>query len=278
MTERRPVLRGAAKPTLMLLASAILLFPFYWMFLTALKPETDIFAYPPELFPRNLAPGRFVAALWETDVVLWLTNTAIVAGLSTLCVLPVAMLTAYGLARHRGRRVSVTALVIVVTQMMPPMLLLVPYFILFREFGLMDGYAGLVLANFAWGLPVTAWLMKAAFEAVPVDLEEAALVDGCTWFGAIVRIALPLALPGLAAAGVFAFIAAWDEYFFARTLVSDSRYWVVAVGLGSFTSDYSTSWQKIMAVATFSTLPPAILFLFVQRAFIANMAAGSVKG
>ena len=104
------------------------------------------------------------------------------------------------------------------------------------------------------------------------------MIDGCGRFGAIIRIAVPLAAPGIAAAGVFAFISAWDEYFFARTLISNSDHWLVSVGLGSFTGDYSTSWQHVMAVATISTLPPAILFIMVQRAFIANLAQGGVKG
>jgi len=135
-----------------------------------------------------------------------------------------------------------------------------------------------VLANFAWTLPVAAWLMKSAFDSLPPELEEAALIDGCGRMGAVMRIAVPLALPGIAAAAIFAFISAWDEYFFARTLISDSTLWLVSVGLGSFTGDYTTSWQHVMAVATVSTVPPAILFIMVQRAFVANLAQGSVKG
>ena len=132
--------------------------------------------------------------------------------------------------------------------------------------------------HFGTSLPVSAWLMKSAFQSVPADLESAALVDGCSRLGAFFRIAVPLALPGIAATTVFAFISAWDEYLFARTFVSNSIYWVVSVGLGSFTGDYSTSWQQIMAVATLSTLPPAILFLFVQRAFVDGIASGGLKG
>jgi multiple sugar transport system permease protein len=210
--------------------------------------------------------------------VRWLLNTGFIAGTTTLIVLPIAALTAYALARQTGRVVSLTALLIVVTQMMPPALLLVPYFVMFRELGLLDTYTALIVANVAWAAPVSAWLMKSAFQSVPADLENAALVDGCSRLGAFFRIAVPLAMPGIAATTVFAFISAWDEYLFARTFVSNSIYWVVSVGLGSFTGDYSTSWQQIMAVATLSTLPPAILFLFVQRAFVDGIASGGLKG
>jgi multiple sugar transport system permease protein len=256
----------------------VAMFPFYWMVLTALRKESAVFAYPPNLLPTDLAPQLFFSIFTRTAVFQWLRNTVTVAGLSTLAVVPVAILAAHTLSRLRGRAVSMAALLILVTQMMPPVLLLVPYFIIFRELGLLDGLGGLILANFAWAIPVTAWLMKSAFDSVPPELEEAALVDGCGRTGALFRIAVPLAMPGLAAAAVFAFIAAWDEYFFARTLISNSAYWVVSVGLGSFTSDYSTSWQQIMAVATTSTLPPVILFLFVQKAFVESLAAGGLKG
>jgi len=260
------------------LAAAVILFPFYWMVVAAFREEAALLAYPPQIWPTNLSPELFWRVFSTTNVGLWLRNTAIVAGTATLAVVPIGVLTAYALSRFRGRGVSLAALLIVVTQMMPAVLLLVPYFIIFRELGLLDGLLGLILANFAWTLPVTAWLMRSAFDGVPAELEEAAMVDGCSRLGALWRVAVPLAMPGLVASAVFAFISSWDEYFFARTLISDSANWVVSVGLGSFSGDYATSWQKVMAVATISTLPPAILFLFVQRAFVENAAAGGVKG
>jgi multiple sugar transport system permease protein len=261
-----------------LLVALALLFPFYWMVITALQGEAAVMAFPPRLWPQEIDLWAFLGVFGATKVGRWLMNTVIVAGLATAVVVPIAVLTAYALSRFRNRAVSATAVLIVVTQMMPPVLLLVPYFILFRELGLLNGLVGLILANIAWTLPVSAWLMKAAFDAVPHELEEAAMIDGSSRFGAILRIAVPLAAPGIAASAVFAFISAWDEYFFARTLISNSDYWLVSVGLGSFTGDYSTSWQHVMAVATISTLPPAILFVLVQRAFIANLAQGGVKG
>lgn len=275
------VAKGNASWKLAALATAvtiILLFPAYWMVLTALQGNSAIFAYPPRIWPTALSTDALLTMFSATDVGRWLLNTTIVAGVSTALVSPVAAITAYALSRFRGRIVSLSALLIVVSQMMPPVLLLVPYFILFRELGLLDGLVGLILANFAWALPVSAWLMKSAFDAVPSELEEAALIDGCSRLSAIGRIAIPLAMPGIAASAVFAFLSAWDEYFFARTLIADSSKWVVAVGFGSFVGDYSISWQHVMAVATISTLPPAILFMLVQRAFVSNLAAGAVKG
>jgi multiple sugar transport system permease protein len=259
-------------------ATAVILFPAYWMVLTALQGDSAIFAYPPRIWPTALSLDALKTMFSATDVGRWLLNTTIVAGVSTALVSPVAAFTAYALSRLRGRIVSLSALLIVVSQMMPPVLLLVPYFMLFRQFGLLDGLLGLILANFAWALPVSAWLMKSAFDSVPTELEEAALIDGCSRFSAIWRIAIPLAMPGITASAVFAFLSAWDEYFFARTLIADSSKWVVAVGLGSFVGDYSVSWQHVMAVATISTLPPAILFMLVQRAFVNNLSAGAVKG
>lgn len=275
---QRSVRRAYAWSAIGVTVVLVALFPFYWMVLTALRAETSVFAYPPKLLPSDLAPHLLFQVFTRTDIGLWLKNTVIVAGVATALVAPVAMLAAYALSRFRHSAVSGAALLIVVTQMMPPVLLLVPYFIIFRELGLLDGLVGLILANVAWTLPVTTWLMKSAFDAVPSELEEAALVDGSTRMGAILRVAAPLAMPGIAAAVVFAFITSWDEFFFARTLISNNAYWVVSVGLGSFAGDHSTSWQQIMAVATFTTLPPALLFIFVQKAFVENMAAGGLKG
>lgn len=261
-----------------LLLSALILVPFYWMATTALQGEAAVFQYPPRLWPARIDLVGFFGVFAATSVGRWLWNTTVLAGLATAIVVPVAAFSAYALSRFRGRAVSGAAVLIVITQMMPPVLLLVPYFIIFRELGLLDGLAGLVLANVAWALPVSAWLMRSSFDNVPLELEEAALIDGCGRVGAILRVAIPLALPGIAAVAVFAFISAWDEYFFARTLISDSSKWMISVGLASFTGDYVTSWQHVMAVATVSTLPPALLFILVQRAFVANLAAGGVKG
>jgi multiple sugar transport system permease protein len=270
--------RGPLATAVALVVAIVVLFPFYWMFLTSIRAESSVFAYPPKIAPTDLAPALFLKVFSQTAVLTWLRNTILVAGIATLAVAPVATLTAYALSRFKGRTISLTALLIVVTQMMPPVLLLVPYFIIFRDLGLLDGLGGLILANFAWTLPVTAWLMKAAFDSVPREIEEAALVDGCNWFTTILRVSVPLAMPGLVASSIFAFISSWDEYFFARTLISSSTNWVISVGLGSFAGDYSVSWQQIMAVAVVSTLPPAILFLLIQRAFVANMSAGGLKG
>lgn len=263
---------------LVLAATLPLLFPFYWMLTTAVRPEAAILGWPPKLLPTGLDPLLFFDVFHRTAVLRWMSNTMIVAGSAVVLVAPVAILAAYGVSRYSGGRVSLVSLLLVATQMMPPVLLIVPYFIIFREMGLLDGLAGLMLANFAWTLPVTAWLMKSAFDAVPVELEEAAMVDGCTRHGAVFRVAVPLAMPGLVASSVYAFVAAWDEYFFARTLIADSRHWVISVGLGSFTSDHSTSWQQIMAVATISTIPPVLMFIIAQRAFVGNLTAGGVKG
>lgn len=278
MTEPRADLAAWRRLAVTLAIALALLFPFYWMVITALQGEAAVMAFPPRLWPQEVNLPAFFDVFRATKVGRWLLNTLIVAGVATAVVVPVAALTAYALSRFRNRAVTATAILIVVTQMMPPVLLLVPYFILFRELGLLNGLGGLILANIAWTLPVSAWLMKAAFDGVPHELEEAAMIDGCSRFGAIVRVAIPIAAPGIAAAAVFAFISAWDEYFFARTLISNSEYWLVSVGLGSFTGDYSTSWQHVMGVALVSTLPPAILFILVQRAFIANLAQGGVKG
>jgi multiple sugar transport system permease protein len=162
--------------------------------------------------------------------------------------------------------------------MMPPLVLIIPLYTIFIGMGLTDTLFGLVLGNFAFSLPVVMWMMKSIFDSIPIEIEEAARVDGASWLYILVRITLPIALPGLVATGIFTFLNGWDEFMFARTIVSSADKWVGTVGLASFIGVYVTAWDQILAAATIFTLPPVILFLLVQKYFIAGLGAGAVKG
>ena len=256
----------------------MVLFPFYWMVLTSFRGEAAAFAYPPNVLPTDLVPEAFFNVFAKTAALTWLRNSVVVSLASTVLSIAVAALGAYALSRYRRRGVGLAAFAVLVTQMMPPLLLLVPLFTLFRVAGLIDRLEGLVVANFAWSLPMCVWMMKAAFDTVPLEVEEAALVDGCSRLGTLARVVIPIAMPGIAAATVFAFLQSWDEFIFARTFVSTMSSWVAAVGLASFQGEYVTPWQTVMAAATLFTVPPVALFLLVQRAFVSGIATGAIKG
>jgi multiple sugar transport system permease protein len=259
-----------------LLASVV--FPFFWMVKTSIETGRSLFSYPPHLLPAITSIEGYRTVLEQTPVGLWLWNSFIVASVSTLLALTAGVSGAYGLSRFRYRGKRMLALVILTTQMMPPLVLIIPIYTIFIQLGLIDNLFGLILGNFAFSLPVVIWMMKSIFDSIPFEIEEAARIDGASWFCVLTRITVPIALTGLIATGIFTFLAGWDEFMLARTIVTSTSKWVGAVGLASFIGAYVTPWDQILAAATIFTLPPVLLFLAVQKYFIAGLGAGGVKG
>lgn len=281
MAELRKLKRSlweAAFYASMLSLLVAVVFPFYWMVKTSMDTGSGLFAYPPRFLPGSFALEGYKAVMRETPIGLWLWNSFVVATGSTLLALAAGISGAYGLSRFRYRAKEPLALVILTTQMMPPLVLIIPLYTIFIGLGLTDTLFGLVLGNFAFALPVVMWMMKSIFDSIPIEIEEAARVDGASWPYILVRITMPIALPGLVATGIFTFLNGWDEFMFARTIVSSADKWVGTVGLASFIGVYVTAWDQILAAATIFTLPPVILFLLVQKYFIAGLGAGAVKG
>jgi multiple sugar transport system permease protein len=261
---------------LLLIAIAVAL-PFYWMVKTSFETGTGLFSYPPHLFPKAPSTEGYRTVLRDTSIGLWLWNSFVVSAGSTLMALVAGVSGAYGLSRFRYRGKSALALVILTTQMMPPLVLIIPIYTIFIKLGLTDTLFGLMLGNFAFSLPVVIWMMKSIFDSIPFEIEEAARVDGASWPYILAFVTLPIALPGLVATGIFTFLNGWDEFMFARTIVTSVDKWVGTVGLASFIGSYVTPWDQILSAATIFTVPPVILFLLVQRYFIAGLGAGAVK-
>ena len=257
---------------------AAVVFPFYWMVKTSMDTGAGLFAYPPRFLPGSYAMRGYESVLRDSPIGRWMWNSFIVSAGSTLLALLAGVSGAYGLSRFRYRGKSTLALVVLTTQMMPPLVLIIPIYTIFIGLGLNDTLLGIVLGNFAFSLPVVMWMMKGIFDAVPVEIEEAARVDGASWPYILVHVTLPIALPGLVATGIFTFLNGWDEFMFARTIVSSAEKWVGTVGLASFIGVYVTAWDEILAAATLFTIPPIVLFLLVQKYFIAGLGAGAVKG
>jgi multiple sugar transport system permease protein len=261
---------------LMLLAAVV--FPFYWMIKTSMDSGRGLFAYPPNFLPDAYDLHGYREVFRNTAIGRWLWNSFIVAAGSTGLALVAGVSGAYGLSRFRYRGKTTLALVILTTQMMPPLVLIIPIYAIFIGLGLTDSLLGLVLGNFAFSLPVVIWMMKSIFDSIPVEIEEAARVDGASWTTIMVRVTLPIALPGLVAVSIYTFIQGWDEFLFARTIVTAAENWVGSVGLASFIGIHVTPWDQILAAATIFTIPPVVLFLLVQRHFMAGLGAGAVKG
>lgn len=252
-------------------------FPLYWMFVQALQPDTERYAYPPSLLPQEPSLEGFIAAIGGQDVLLWIGNTFFIASISAVLVLIIGAWGAYAISRFQTRGVTAAAFLILATQMIPPVVLMIPLYRAFVSWGLVGGLESLVIANFIFNLPIAVWMLKSVFDSVPIEIEEAARVDGCNRFTVLLRVTLPLALPGVLATGIFAFISAWEEYLLARVLISDPAKWVGSIGIASFFGEFGTPWNQVMATSLIFAIPPIILFLIVQKRFVEGMSGG-LKG
>ncbi|WP_051440533.1 carbohydrate ABC transporter permease [Ensifer aridi] len=261
----------------LLSACAIVVFPVYWMVLASLQTTEEVFAFPPR-FISSLRLDNYLAVLRETDLLLWLRNTLFVAVVSTVLALVIGTPAAFALSRFRYRGRTFFSLAVLTTQMIPPLVLIIPLFQIFIYFGITDSLVGLIVGNFTFALPVVVWMLKAMFDGVPQEIEQAARIDGASWFQIMVQVTGPLVLPGIAATTVYAFLDAWDEYMLARTVISSPENWVGSIGIASFVGQYLTPLNLVMAASVLFSLPPILLFLLIQKQFVAGLSAGAVKG
>ena len=262
-----------------LLLCTVGVFPFYWMFVTSIRPSTEVFEFPPRILPSSDSVFTpYLALFEETDIALWIWNSMAVSIATAFIASLFGAMAAYVLSRFRFPGRESTQVTFLVTQMCPAILLALPMFVLFLHFGLLDSLFGLSLAYLAFLIPVAAALLKAFFDAIPVELEEASLIDGASRIGTLFRVTLPLSLPGVASTFLFCFIISWDEFLFARMFIRQPENWTVSLGLASFSGEYVTPWDQVMAAATIITLPAALIFLALQRYLVRGLTAGGVKG
>ena len=262
---------------LTLAGAGLAIFPYYWMIVSSLAPKS-MFEWPPHLLPATVSFAAYLKVFAERPVGRWIANTSTVAVATSFFCTIVAVNAGYALSRFRGRLLSGFGILILVSQMLPAALIAVPLYIVYRQLGLYNSLIGLALGDTVFVLPLATWLMKGFFDGIPADLEQQAEVDGCTRLGAFYRITLPLALPGVIVVVVFSFMAGWDEFFLARTLISSQSNWVLSVGLTSFISQYTIAWDEMMAAAAVFALPAAFFFLIVQRYLVDGLTGGAVKG
>jgi len=268
----------AIRIALILILLSVASFPIYWMVVTSLTSSANLFADTPQMLPDLVQGFNYADAIKKTDILIWLKNSAIVAvGTMVLSIL-LAILPAYALSRFRFRGKGALGFMLFTTQMLPEAMLVVPLFAIFANLALLNTLGGLILANTAFTVPVITWILKGAIDGVPLEIEEAARIDGCSRIGILLTIVVPLVSPTLAAAAVIGFFHGWNEYVFAQTLVSSQALRTASVGLAGFVGELSTPIHTVMAIGVMYTMPAVLFYLMVQRHVVTGMTAGSVKG
>jgi multiple sugar transport system permease protein len=197
---------------------------------------------------------------------------------TTVASIALSVFPAYALSRFRFRGKAALGFGLFTTQMLPEAMLVVPLYAIFAKLALLNSLGGLILANTAFTVPVVVWILKGAIDGVPLEIEEAARVDGCTRLGIVMSVVIPLIAPTLAAASVIAFFHGWNEYVFAQTFITEDRLHTASVGLAGFVGELSTPIHSVMAVGFIYTLPAVAFYLMVQKHVVAGMTAGGVKG
>ncbi|MFD2474616.1 carbohydrate ABC transporter permease [Amycolatopsis silviterrae] len=260
------------------LVALLFLFPTYWMFTTSLKTPGDVLSPKYDLIPTSATLSNFASALTKPGFVTYLSNSLIVTLGAVVAALIVGVLAAIPLARFRFRGRKGFLLLILVAQLAPLSALFIPMYLLMRDIGLLNTLPSLLLVYFATSLPFTVWMLYGFVNGIPYDLEEAAMIDGCSRVGAFRRVTLPLLGPGLVTTSVFSFITAWNEFLFALVFMRDQSKQTLPVWLSSFKTAFSIDWGGVMAASVIYAIPAVIFFLIVQRKLVSGMTAGAVKG
>jgi multiple sugar transport system permease protein len=255
----------------------VLIFPYAVMLLTSLKSKDTVYSIPPTLLPEEWVFTNYLDIWTVVPLRHYITNSILLASGSTLLALICAIPAAYALARMRfsGRRIYLYA--VIATQIFSPIVLLVGLFREMRWFGLLDSLWALVLINGAFFQAFAIWILSGYFASIPYSLEEAAWIDGCTRLGAVRRIVLPLALPGLVTTVIFVFIQSWNEFVVALTIILTETKKPLTVGIFSFFGRYDVEWGYVFATSLIATIPVVVLFLVIEKYLVSGLTAGGVK-
>lgn len=283
--RRRRNLRSKDRPGVRISAwAAVIVFglftflPVYWLLVTSLTPRTQVFQYPPAWFPSSPTFDAYASLLQEPAIFRYFRNSVIVSVVTAVLSVIVSAWMAYSFSkfRYRGRR-SLMYLVLA-SQMFPQALLLVTLYAVFAAYGMLNTYAALVLSFTTFTLPLCVWMLKGFFDTIPNELVEAARVDGASAIRTYVSIVLPLAAPGLVAAGLFAFVRGWNDFIFALTLAGPERQTLPPGLVNTYIGEAATAWPELMAASLVVSLPVALAFVALQRYLVGGLTAGAVKG
>jgi ABC-type glycerol-3-phosphate transport system permease component len=252
--------------------------PVALMIGTAFKPNVEIFQVPPRWLPRAPTLSNFQKVMFNSGIPRYALNSIIIATLMTFTALVLGTLAGYGFSRFKFRGNRPLSLFMLLGQLIPLIALIVPFFQIFDAVGLLDTKIGIALAHLTTALPLVTWMSASYFSTIPVELDEAAIIDGCTRMQALRKVVLPVALPGIISIALFAFLMSWNEFVLASVLTNTDNSKTLPIGLSEFATMFTVDWGSTMAAAFLMTVPVVAVFLLFQKQFVSGLSAGAVKG
>ena len=283
MSVRKPIdgWRWAGRVFLTLLLIFTVL-PMLWMILTSIKSQFAVMQYPPQWWPAEPTLQNYVKLLDVSNRVgreflLYFWNSLYVSTATTILGVAVAVPAAYAFSRFRFPGRTFLFFAVLLRNMFPAVVFLMPLFLLMRWMGLVGTHAALILTYLTFGLPLSIWLLKGFYDNIPVQLEQAARIDGATRFQAFLLIVMPLSVPGIIATAIFSFIGAWNEYVYAATFINDQDRMTLPVGIQRFFAEFATDWPGLMAATFLMSVPVVVMFLVLQKYFVKALTEGAVK-
>lgn len=263
---------------LIIAVAVITFFPIYWMLVSTFQPNEYTLRFPPPLFPKAITVRQFAELFVNHPLALWLRNSLLIASITTLICMILSIMGAYALSGLRWTGRNFFGLFLLVTQMLPEILVLIPIYGIYRRLDLLNNLTSLSLIDAAFILPICIWILKGVFDTVPPEVLDAAVVDGCTQLSVVWRIVLPLTGPGLVAVAVVAFFFAWNEYLYASILLGQAQLMPASVGLSTLKAIGRTPVEQYMAAGLIFAILPIGFYLFMQRYIVSGLTAGAVKG
>ena len=278
MQKKRKII-SIVSYVLLVVISFVCVFPLVWMIICSFKPKTEIRTATPSFIIQEPTTLNFRTVLFDAGFTNYIKNSFIVSIIACGISLVIAILAGYALSRYyRQRLVKVSNLAMMLSQMIPGVLLLVPLYMIMRMFHLLETYICLILAYTTFVIPLCTFMMSSFFDTVPMALEEAAAIDGCNKTQTLFRVVLPLSIPSLVSTGLYAFINAWNEFMFGYIFISTDKYRTLTPAIMLFKGANTIDWGSLMAGSVVAVLPVTFVFLFLQKYFLAGLMAGSVKG
>ncbi|MDO9523996.1 MAG: carbohydrate ABC transporter permease [Gemmobacter sp.] len=272
------ILRKIAIYTALWVAFVWAVFPFYWMVVTSVRPSSEIFQRPPGLVPTGITFQHYIDLLVGAQFWRYAMNSVVLTLTVTVLSVLVSVTAGYAMARHKFRGSVALPLLMLYGQMFPPVLLLIPFYVQLRVFGWLDSLWGLVPVYMSYMLPLCVWLMRGFFSQVPMSLEDAARMDGCTRWQAFWKVILPMAQPGIVAVATWVMIHTWNEYLYASTFILSDKNRTLPLSLTDLIGQYSTDWGMLMAGGVITAAPILLVFFILQKSLVSGVGGGAVKG